>query len=178
MKFSTQWLGRYVDLSGVDIDELGERITLGVAELEGIHRYGVGMENIVVARIDTCTKHPDADRLSVCTVDDGSGTPRTVVCGAPNAKEGLLTALATPGTQVGEINVQAAEIRGVQSVGMLCSAKELGLTEDHSGICSFDEDWAPGTPLHTVLPLIDAVLEIDNKSLTHRPDLWGHLGML
>ena len=177
MKFSTQWLSRYVDLSGVDIDELGDRITLSVAELEGIHRFGEGLESILVARIETCERHPDADRLSVCQVNDGSGTLRTVVCGAPNAQAGLLTALAPPGTQVGEIHVKAASIRGVESAGMLCSPKELGLTDDHAGICSFEEDWAPGTPLHTVLPLIDAVLEIDNKSLTHRPDLWGHVGM-
>ncbi|MBR56847.1 MAG: phenylalanine--tRNA ligase subunit beta [Myxococcales bacterium] len=177
MKYSLAWLGRYVDLSGVDFAELANRFTLAVAEVEGLESVGEGLEGILVARVEEVAAHPDADKLTVCEVNDGSGTLRTVVCGAPNVKKGMTTALAVPGTQLGDLNVQSATIRGVESHGMLCSEQELGLTDSHDGILVLPSDWEPGTPLHTLIPLVDFLLEVDNKSITHRPDLWGHVGV-
>ncbi len=177
MKYSLAWLGRYVDLSGVDFAELANRFTLSVAEVESLETFGAGLEGIIVARVEEVEAHPDADKLTVCQVDDGSGSLRTVVCGAPNVVKGMVSALAVPGTQLGDLNVQSATIRGVESHGMLCSEQELGLTESHEGILNLPSSWKPGTPLHTLIPLIDSLLEIDNKSITHRPDLWGHVGV-
>jgi len=177
LKYSLAWLNRYVDLSAVNLDELANRFTLSVAELEGVERVGDGLEPVVVARIIEAEPHPAADRLQVCTVEDGSGVPRTVVCGAPNARAGLTTALAPPGTDLGPIQVKTAEIRGVESAGMLCSARELGLTDEHEGILELPSGWIPGTQLNQLLPVTDVLLEVDNKSITHRPDLWGHYGV-
>lgn len=177
MKYSLAWIGRYVDLSGVDVDELADRFTLSVAELEGIERFGAGLEPVVVARILERRPHPNADRLSLCTVDAGGAEPVEVVCGAPNAAAGLVTAYAPLGTRIGEITLERRKIRGVYSNGMLCSERELGLGEDHDGIADLGAVANAGTPLTAIAPLIDAVLEVDNKSITHRPDLWGHYGV-
>ena len=134
MKFSLQWLNRYVDLSDVDVAELARRFTLSVAELEGYDEVGAELDTVLVARIEECAPHPNADRLRVCQVNDGSGTLRTVVCGAPNAREGLVTALALPGSRFNGFKIKVAKVRGVESAGMLCAPDELGLGEGHEGI--------------------------------------------
>ena len=177
MKYSLSWLNRYVDLSGVDIPELARRFTLSVAELEGVHEVGVGLEQVVVARIESCERHPNADKLQVCQVNDGSGALRTVVCGAPNARPGLVTALALPGAAFGEFKIKLSKVRGVESAGMLCATDELGLGESHAGIWELPREWPLGTPITALLPARDTLFEVDNKSITHRPDLWGHYGV-
>jgi phenylalanyl-tRNA synthetase beta chain len=177
MKFSHQWLGRFVDLTGVPIAELSDQFTRSVAELEGVESFGDGLSGVMVARVEEVKPHPNADRLVVCTVADGSSALRQVVCGAPNVQPGMITALAPPGVRIGETVLGKAAIRGVESAGMLCSAAELKLTDDGRGICSLDQSLTPGTPLSEVVPLIDYIFEVDNKSITHRPDLWGHAGI-
>jgi len=177
MKFSLHWLGRYVDLSGVLIEQLAGRFTSSVAELEGYRAYGAGLEDVVVAQVNTVQPLPDSDRLMLCTVSDGSSAPRRVVCGASNIRPGMKTALARPGARLGDVVVEKATIRGVQSDGVLCSPAELTLTDDHSGICVLSGDLEPGTPMAQVIPLVDTIFEVDNKSITHRPDLWGHAGV-
>ena len=115
MKFSLNWLSRYVDLSDVSIDDLANRFTLSVAELEGVETVGQNLETVVVAQIKECIQHPNADRLQVCQVDDGSDTLRTIVCGAPNARPGLVVALALPKTQLGDFKIKVSKVRGVES---------------------------------------------------------------
>ena len=126
-----------------------------------------------MARIESCEQHPNADRLQVCQVNDGSETLRTIVCGAPNARPGLVTALALPGSKFNGFKIKVAKVRGVESSGMLCAPDELGLGEGHEwDLGSFPNDLAPGTPLHEIMPVRDTIFELDNKSITHRPDLW------
>ncbi len=177
MKFSFHWLRRYVDLNGVDREDLARRFTSSVAELEGFHVFGAGLEGVVVAEVISVQPHPDSDHLSICIVSDGSGSPRQVVCGAPNVRQGMKSALAPPGTRLGGATVKSASIRGTSSDGMLCSPAELTLTDNQTGICVLPDELAPGTPLDRVLPLVDTIFELDNKSITHRPDLWGHAGL-
>ena len=177
MKFSLQWLNRYVDLSDVNVPELAKRFTLSVAELEGYEELGAELDSVIVARIDSCEQHPNADRLQVCQVNDGSDTLRTIVCGAPNARPGLVTALALPGSKFNGFKIKVAKVRGVESCGMLCAPDELGLGEGHDGIWELPDDLSPGTALHEVMPVRDTIFELDNKSITHRPDLWGHYGI-
>jgi phenylalanyl-tRNA synthetase beta chain len=182
MKFSLQWLHRYVDLSDLlndteKVAELAERFTLSVAELEGYDQLGAELDTVIVARIESCEQHPNADRLRVCQVNDGSPELRTIVCGAPNARPGLVTALALPGSKFNGFKIKVSKVRGVESYGMLCAPDELGLGEGHEGIWELPSDLSPGVKLSEVMPVRDTVFEVDNKSITHRPDLWGHYGI-
>ena len=177
MKFSLAWLSRYVDLSEVDLDWLADRFTLSVAELEGVEKVGSGLENAVVAKILKVAHHPDAKKLVICEVDDGSGSLRQVVCGAPNAAANLVSVLLPPGSKMGDNEIGMATIRGVESFGMLASGKELGINDDHSGICDLPSEWTPGTKISELIPVVDTLFEVDNKSITHRPDLWSHVGI-
>jgi len=177
MKFSLNWLSRYVDLQDVDVQELARRFTLSVAELEGVEEVGVGLDQVLIARIESCERHPNADRLQVCQVNDGSPKLRTVVCGAPNARPGLVTALALPGARLGDLKIKTSKVRGVESAGMLCAPDELGLGEGHEGIWELPSDWPLGAPITELMPAHDTLFEVDNKSITHRPDLWGHYGI-
>ncbi|MEZ4268870.1 MAG: phenylalanine--tRNA ligase subunit beta, partial [Myxococcota bacterium] len=176
MLISLRWLARHVDLDGVDPDELGRRFTLNVAELDGIHRVGQGLDGIVVGAVQKCDPIPDT-HLSACIVDVGDGATRSIVCGAPNVAAGQKVAVALPGTTIGDLEIAERPLRGVLSQGMICSERELGLSDEHAGIMVLDADLAAGTPLISVVALDDVLFEIDNKSLTHRPDLWGHRGI-
>ncbi|MBI1852668.1 MAG: phenylalanine--tRNA ligase subunit beta [Planctomycetes bacterium] len=176
MKLSLKWIGDYVDLSGVDAEALAERLTRVTAEIEGVERRGAGLGDVMTARVLEVARHPKADRLSVCKVDAGTGVIG-VVCGAPNVRADAVVAFAPPGTQLPDgKRIERAEIRGVESQGMICSLAELRLGEDADGIWLLPEETPVGRRLGDVLPVEDAIIEIDNKSLTHRPDLWGHYG--
>ena len=131
MKFSENWLREWVD-PGVSRDELCTRLDMIGLEVESVVSLGEALAGVVVAQIVEATPHPDADRLQVCQVDIGTGKPLQIVCGAPKARVGLKAPLATVGTRVGEITIKAAKLRGVDSNGMLCSAKELGIDADAS----------------------------------------------
>ena len=158
MKFSEAWLREWVD-PDIDRQTLLHQLTMAGLEVEIVESVAPPLPNVVVARIEACDNHPDADHLSICQVADGAGS-RPVVCGAPNARVGLLSALALPGSELpGGIAVEEAQIRGVESAGMLCSAAELGLGDDAAGILELD-DGACGTPLAEALALDDVSIEI------------------
>ncbi len=178
MLLSLRWLARYVDLADIEATRLADDLTMTTAEVEGIETSGAALRDIVVGFVVECGKHPDADKLSLTKIDDGSGELLQVVCGAPNVAQGQKIAFCRVGVAVpidGK-KPKKGKIRGYESVGMICSSRELGLSDEHEGILVLDTDKAPGTPLTDVLPLSDTLIEIDNKSVTHRPDLWGHYG--
>ncbi|MGH8213115.1 MAG: YtpR family tRNA-binding protein, partial [Rhodanobacteraceae bacterium] len=159
MKLSEDWLRELVDLSAGH-DALVERLNMIGHEVEGDTLVGDGLEHVSVARILECAKHPQADRLQVCKVDAGGETLQ-VVCGAPNARAGLHAPLARVGAVLpGGIAIGAAQLRGVESQGMLCSAKELGLDADASGLLELPGDALVGTQLAEYLHLPDHVLDL------------------
>lgn len=176
MFVSMNWIKDFVDLEGQDLEKLIHRFTLSTAEVEGIEYKGKDIQNVVVGEILSCEDHPDSDHLHLLKVDGGDAV-YDVVCGAPNARAGIKTAFCKVGGRVGEIKIKPAKLRGQVSNGMCCSAKELGISEDHSGIMELDSSLANGTDLKEIFPIEDIIFEVDNKSLTNRPDLWGHYGM-
>ena len=134
MKVSLNWLKELVDFSQ-DSAALSDILTKAGVEVEGIEVRGVAIDKVVVAQILESTQHPNADRLSVCRVDDGSGSPRQIVCGAKNYKVGDKVPLALPGAVLpGDFKIKVGKLRGVESEGMLCSAKELALAEESDGL--------------------------------------------
>ena len=178
MKISYQWLARHVDLTGLTAHDVAQDFTLSTAEVEGVERFLPHLDAVVVGHVLEREKHPDADKLSVCKVDVGLAEPQQIVCGAPNVRAGLHVAVALPGTKLpGDVHIKKSKIRGVESCGMICSERELGLGEEHNGIWELPLSTKPGSPVSKELGLEDWIIEIDNKSLTHRPDLWGHRGL-
>ena len=158
MKLPLSWLKRWVD-SGLAPRELGDRMTLAGFELESIAPAAPAFSGVVVAEILSAERHPQADKLQVCRVSIG-GTELQIVCGAANARAGLRTALAQVGAVLpGDLKIKAAKLRGVESAGMLCSAKELGLAEVSDGILELPADTALGADLRVVLDLDDPLLE-------------------
>jgi phenylalanyl-tRNA synthetase beta chain len=159
MKISENWLRERV---AIDADEaaLVERLNMIGHEVESIERVGDGLAGIVVGEIVECAKHPEADRLQVCRVDAGGGEMLQIVCGAPNARPGLKAPLAKIGARVGELTIKAAKLRGVESSGMLCSAKELALDADASGLLELAHDAPVGKALADYLGLPDAVIDL------------------
>ncbi len=178
MKFSWNWLSDWVDLSGVAVDEVASRFTMTVAELEGVEPVGQGLRGVLVGRIASLQPHPNADKLKVVDIDLGGGRTAHGVSGAPNLAVGVRVPVALPGTVLpGGNEVKAAEIRGVASAVVLLSEREMGISDDHSGVMLLPADAPLGASLPDVLPVEDWVFEVDNKSLNHRPDLWGHHGL-
>jgi phenylalanyl-tRNA synthetase beta chain len=159
MKFPESWLREHVTVAASS-EELAARLTAIGLEVEEATPIGSGLEGVVVARIVSAERHPDAERLQVCQVETGAGTVQ-IVCGAPNARAGLKAPLATVGaTLPGGIDIKAAKLRGVESMGMLCSAKELGIDADASGLLELPEDAPVGAPLANYLGLPDTALEL------------------
>lgn len=160
MKLPLSWLRDFVDCSWSGRD-LGERLTMAGFELEGVVPAAPAFSGVVVAEIVSCEKHPQADKLQVCQVTTGTGPARQIVCGAKNARAGLRTALAVVGAQLpGDLAIKAAKLRGVESSGMLCSAKELGLAEVSDGILELPAGTPLGSDLRQALRLDDEILEI------------------
>ena len=158
MKFSENWLRQHVSIDA-DSAALERRLTMIGLEVEGVERIGAALDGVIVARIVECAKHPEADRLQVCQVDTGAQRLQ-IVCGAPNARPGLVAPLATIGTRIGELTIKAAKLRGVDSNGMLCSARELGIDADASGLLELPADAPIGTPLGDYLGLPDNIIEL------------------
>jgi len=178
MLVSYRWLQRHVDLSGISPEEIARDLTLATAEVEGIEPFAPHLSDVVVGKVETRERHPDADKLSLCTVDVGAEEALQIVCGAPNVDAGQKVAVARVGTVLpGEFKIKKSKIRGVASAGMICSVRELELGDEHDGIWVLPDDCAIGRPVAEALDVLDWVLEIDNKSITHRPDLWGHRGI-
>lgn len=177
MKISLEWLADYVDLSGLDPAELADRLTMSTAEVEGVEELGGGMEGVVTAKVLRVMPHPNAEKLVLADVFDGKSEKR-VVCGAPNLAEGQMVPLARAGGRLPDgTKIKKGKIRGEKSAGMICSERELGLGSGEEGIMVLDGEIEPGLEIPRALGLTDHVLEIDNKSLTHRPDLWCHYGI-
>ena len=161
MKVPYSWLAEWVDVPW-DARELGSRLTMSGFELDALEPAAPAFTNVVVAQIISAERHPQADKLQVCRVTTGQGEPLQIVCGASNARAGLKTALATVGaTLPGGMEIKAAKLRGVESFGMLCSAKELGLAESSNGILELPEDAPVGRPLRDYLELDDTILELN-----------------
>ena len=174
MKFSENWLRSHVPAQATR-DELSATLTAIGLEVEDVTALGDGLSNVVVARIVECAKHPEADRLQVCQVDAGQGGLLQIVCGAPNARPGLIAPLAMVGANVGGIAIKAAKLRGVESNGMLCSAKELGIDADASGLLELPADAPVGTSVADYLGLPDASIEI--KLTPNRADCFSVRGI-
>ncbi len=174
MKFSENWLRQHVPTDATR-ERLAEVLTAIGLEVEDVNALGEALDGVVVARIVSAEKHPEADRLQVCQVDAGLGQLQQIVCGAPNARPGLVAPLATIGTRIGELTIKAAKLRGVESNGMLCSAKELGLDADASGLLELPDDAPVGKPLADYLGLPDASIEI--KLTPNRADCFSVRGI-
>jgi phenylalanyl-tRNA synthetase beta chain len=175
MKFSENWLRELVDIP-VDREVLMHRLTMAGLEVEGVEPLGAALDGVVVGEIVGCEPHPNADKLRVCQVAVGADAPLAIVCGAPNARLGLKAPLAMIGTKMPNgIEISRAALRGVESNGMLCSAKELGIDADASGLMELPVDAPVGTSLAKYLGLPDASIEI--KLTPNRPDCLSVFGL-
>ncbi len=190
MKLSLNWIKDYVKLpDDMDLSKLAYDLTMSTVEVEGAEDLAESFDKIVVGDILEVNPHPNADKLRVCRVDIGDGEVKEIVCGGSNLEVGMKVVVACPGAMVrwhgeGEpVEIKNTKLRGVASFGMICAAVEVGLAdlfpcEDDHGIMDITSFGAPaGTPLAEALGLDDIILEIDNKSMTNRPDLWGHYGI-
>lgn len=189
MKLSLNWIKKFVELPEMNPRKLGELLTIRTAEVEKVESENDAFDNMYVAKVVEIQSHPNADKLKICKLDIGLENMRTLVCGGQNLKIGMLVTYADKGSKVkwhGEgdlITLEYAKIRGVESEGMICAGEEIGLEPDNfenqSEVKIKDLSYLkckPGTPLAMALNRDDVILEIDNKSLTHRPDLWGQYG--
>lgn len=178
MILSLDWLSDFVDLSGIAPAEIAEQLTVHTAEVEGFEFLQRTTKNIYVGRVVQLEHLGHAPGTPVvATVEHNRGPTVKTVCGAPNITLGAKVAVALPGTRLADGTVVApTAVYGVMSQAVLCSPAELGWSSAHEGLLLLPENLVPGTPLETLVPPQDVLIEIDNKSLTHRPDLWGHYG--
>lgn len=178
MFLSMNWIKDFVDLSGLDELSLINQFSLSTAEVENdIQHKGANLSGVVVAEIKSVENHPESKKLHLLKVDIGAEELVDVVCGAPNVRVGMKTAFAKVGAQIGEITIAPRPLAGFMSYGMCCSESEIGISDDHSGIMEITDDVALGTDLKDVYAIDDIIFEVDNKSLTNRPDLWSHYGI-
>lgn len=162
MRISQSWLREWLPELALDAQALGERLTMAGLELDALEPAAPAFTNVVVGRVLEAVQHPEADRLRVCQVDDGSGTTFQVVCGAPNVKSGMLVPFARVGAELsGDLKIKAARLRGVESQGMLCSAAELGLAESSDGLLELPAEAPVGADVREYLDLDDSILEVD-----------------
>jgi phenylalanyl-tRNA synthetase beta chain len=174
MKFSVNWLREFVDLPK-NPEDIAELLTRAGIETKNIETRGANIDKVIVSQITASSRHPNADRLTVCEVDDGSGTKRQIVCGATNYKVGDKVPLALPGAKLpNETEIRKSKLRGVESEGMLCSPIELGLGEDASGLLILSPDTKVGAPIADLFPT-DTIL--DAEITPNRGDLLSHFGL-
>ena len=176
MKISLNWIKDYVDLSGIDTDEIVKRFNLSTAEIENVEYKGNQTYGVVFGKILEVSNHPTNSHWHILQVDVGSKNLQ-IVCGAPNVRKGMITCVATDGGCVNGFKIGVAKRGEIESQGMCCSAAELGVGTDDDGIIDLVGKYPIGADIKTVWPIDDIILEIDNKTLTNRPDLWGHWGM-
>ena len=190
MKLSLNWIKDYVKLpDDMDLSKLAYDLTMSTVEVEGAEDLAERFEKIIVGDIKEVLPHPNADKLRVCRVDIGGGEIKDIVCGGSNLEVGMKVVVACPGAMVrwhGEgdpVEIKNAKLRGVESFGMICASVEVSLAdlfpaaEEHEIMDVTAIDVPAGTPIAKALDLDDIILEIDNKSMTNRPDLWGHYGI-
>lgn len=190
MKLSLSWIKDYVAIpEDMDLKKLAYDLTMSTVEVEDVEELARRFDKMVVGIIERIEPHPNADKLRVCKVDIGDGEPKNIVCGGINLEEGMRVAVSCPGAVVrwhgeGEpVVIKNSKLRGVESFGMICASDEIGLGDlfpasqeaEILDLSAFDVP--AGTPLAKALDMEDVLLEIDNKSMTNRPDLWGHYGI-
>lgn len=174
MKFNKQWLDTFVS-NDLDVNALSDMITMAGLEVDSISDVAASFDNVVVASVLTCEDHPDSDHLHVTTVDVGNGEIVQIVCGAPNCRAGLKVACAKVGASLPGIKIKKAKLRGVESNGMLCSYRELGMSEDHDGIIELPQDAPVGVDFREYMQLNDHIVDVDLTS--NRPDCLSLRGM-
>ena len=175
MQVSLNWLQTHLDLSAYTTPQLSDLLTFAGIEVEGIEQKGVASDKVIVAQIQSFEQHPNADKLSVCQVDDGSGSPRQIVCGAKNFKAGDKVPLALPGAALpGGFEIKEGKLRGVDSLGMMCSGKELGIGEDTGGLWILDSSLPVGKPINQI---VESDTLFDLEITPNRSDLLSHLGL-
>jgi phenylalanyl-tRNA synthetase beta chain len=176
MRVPVFWLHDYCD-PGIGLAELEHGLTMTGTKVEALHTHGVtALEHFFVGRVLSAERHPDADRLTVCIVDVGTGEERTIVCGAPNVAAGQIVAVAEPGAVMPDgTRLKRAKLRGVESDGMILAEDEVAIGPDHDGIMVLDDGIAPGTPLADVLPIASDVLELEVTP--NRPDCLAVYGV-
>src|SRR5437773_2040235 len=174
MKFSVNWLAEFVDLPK-NAEAIADLLTRAGVETENIETRGAKIDKLIVSQVTASSRHPNADRLTVCEVDDGSGTKRQIVCGATNYKVGDKVPLALPGAKLRNgTEIRKSKLRGVESVGMLCSAIELGLGQDATGLLILSPEAKIGAPIGDLFPS-DTVLDVEITP--NRGDLLSHFGL-
>ncbi len=191
MKVSLQWIKQFTEVTG-SVDEIVDQIGTQLGAVESVDDLSAQYKGVIIATVVSCDKHPNADSLSVCWIDDGGVVPDIdrneaghvrVVCGAPNVREGLSVAWLPPGTTVPSsfgtepFVLSSRELRGIVSHGMLASASELAIGDSHDGIVELDIAATPGSSFAEVYSLNDTIIDIENKMFTHRPDCFGILGV-
>ncbi len=175
MNVSIKWLKEYIEFD-LSPEALADRLLMLGMEIESIKQLGEGLDRVVVGRINTVEEHPKADKLVLCNVDVGSGTDAQIVCGAPNAREGLVAPVALVGAQLPNgLTIKRAKIRGEESSGMLCSQQELAISDEASGLMELPEDTQIGAPIVEALGLDDVVLELEITP--NRPDCLSMIGV-
>ena len=175
MKISLNWLRDYVEISKDDEQLLIDKLTTTTSELENVEYKGREIKDVVVGQILSVEKHPNSERLHLLKLNVGSET-LDIVCGAPNVRVGLKVPVVKVGGSVIGAHIKASKVAGYMSNGMCCGASELGLEVDSAGLLELDDNAEVGADVVELLNIYDTVLEIDNKSITNRPDLWGHYG--
>ncbi|MBU1698138.1 MAG: phenylalanine--tRNA ligase subunit beta, partial [Proteobacteria bacterium] len=175
MKVSLSWLKEYICVD-LEPSVIAEKLTMAGLEVDSVEEKYDYLANIVVAKVESVKKHPNADNLSVCSVDAGGDKLIQIVCGAPNVHKGMVVPCALPGAVLpGDKKIKKGTIRGEMSCGMLCSAAELMLNTDASGIMDLEEDFIAGTPLEEALKISDSIFEIDLTP--NRPDCLSIIGV-
>jgi phenylalanyl-tRNA synthetase beta chain len=162
---------------GLSAEALAERLAMTGTEVDRVHRHGVAaLEHFRIGRVLSAERHPDADRLTVCTVDLGDGEPHQIVCGAPNVAAGQTVAVASPGAIMPDgTKLKKAKLRGQESLGMILAEDEVAIGTEHDGIMVLDDALAAGTPLSDVLPIATDVLELEITP--NRPDCLAVYGV-
>jgi phenylalanyl-tRNA synthetase beta chain len=173
MKISLNWLKDYIDYKS-DIETIIDRLTFLGFEIEKCEKIERAYNKIVVGKVLSKEKHPEAEKLSVTQVDVGGDEPLQIVCGAPNVDEGQTVPVATKGAVLGDLKIKNSKLRGIKSMGMICSESELEISENHDGIMVLDDSYKAGTPLKELFGYEDYVLEADITP--NRPDMFGYFG--
>ncbi|MCI7003253.1 MAG: phenylalanine--tRNA ligase subunit beta [Clostridia bacterium] len=176
MYISMNWIKDFVNLDSIEPEELMKKFNLTTAEIEGYEHKGQETTGVIFAKIEKVENHPNSDHLHILAVNTGTEVLQ-IVCGAPNVRENMVVCLAPIGSKVAGHKMTKAKLAGVESFGMCCSEEELGIGSDNSGIMDITFPVTLGADIKTVFPMDDIVFEVDNKSLTNRPDLWGHYGL-
>lgn len=177
MKISLNWIKDYVNIENIDTEWLINKITVTTAEVEGIEYKGKDVEKIIVGKITEIKAHPNSEKLKVIKVLNGKDEVVSI-CGAPNIYVGMLIPFGEVGSKLPEMGIIKSQmVNGVQSQGIACSEKEIGISSNHEGVLDLSSIGRVGEDIKNIIDIDDIVFEIDNKSLTNRPDLWCHYGM-